>query len=90
MTVINNSIYLSFKRYEKFGKGNILLQRYENDQIEGTYRISLDDLSVEKISDRIFSGMFHFDQTTIWACDELKNIYQLDLDGNIEQVIEIR
>lgn len=71
--------YLSFKRYEKYD--HIFPKRYENDKMEGTYRISLIDYSVEKLSDEIYNGLYIFDDTGIYACDENCNIYKLDFDG---------
>lgn len=74
-----NNVYLSVKRYEEHGDFGML--RYENDTLEGTYRISLIDYSVEKLSDEIYNGLYIFDDTGIYACDENCNIYKLDFDG---------
>lgn len=83
VTVHGTDVYISFWRFVKFHNGDIdSLERDENDELEGTYRISLHDYSMEKISDQIFNGMFVFDDTGIYACDEY-NIYKLDFDGNI-------
>lgn len=78
--------YLSFKRYEKHGEIGML--SYENDTLEGTYRISLTDYSVEKISDDIYNGLFIFDDTGIYATNKDDEIYKLDFDGNIIEEIE--
>ena len=78
--------YLSFKRYEKHGEIGML--SYENDTLEGTYRISLTDYSVEKISDDIYNGLFIFDDNGIYACNIDTEIYKLDFDGNRIMKIE--
>lgn len=83
VTVYNNCVYLSLMRYEGYGSGYIGLKRYENDTIEGTYRINLDDFSAEKISSSIYNGLYIFDHTGIYACDENSDIYKLDFDGNV-------
>ena len=70
-------------RYEKGAKGWSAMVGFENDNVKGTYRINLDDYSMEKISDMIFDGMFIFDDAGIFACDENNKVYKLDFDGNV-------
>jgi len=74
-------VFLSFKRYEKSGEKGML--RFENDTTEGTYRIDLSDYSTEKISDQIYNGLFIFDDTGIYACNDDSEIFKLDFDGNV-------
>lgn len=82
-TVIDNYVYLSLLRYEKIDdetyKGNL---RYENDEIEGTYRINLLDHAIEKISDSIYNGLFYFGGQQLFCCDSQCNISIMDLQGN--------
>lgn len=85
VAVVKDNIYLSVKRYEKFG--NLGMRRYENDAAEGTYMISLLDLSVIKISDQIYNGLYYFGGEVLYACDEDCNIYLLDLQGNLLDAI---
>ena len=56
VTVYKNTVYLSFMRYEKGAKGWSAMVGFENDNVKGTYRINLDDYSMEKISDMIFAA----------------------------------
>lgn len=81
--------YLSFVRYTKYGPLGIGGKQDENDELNGTYRISLTDYSVEKISDESYNGLFIFDDTGIYACNEEGSIYKLDFDGQrITTVLE--
>ena len=81
----NNYLYYSFLRYEKYG--TIGYVRYKDDTQAGTYRISLDDFSIEKLSDRVYDSLYIFDESGIYAGDEKGRIYKLDFDGNIMDVI---
>lgn len=81
VNVHNGYAYLSFVRYTEMGPLNLGGKRDENDELNGTYRISLLDYSVEKISDEIYNGLFIFDDTGIYACNEDNNIYKLDFEG---------
>ena len=81
VAVVNGDLYLSVKRYEKFGSLGML--RFENDTAEGTYKISQTDCSPVKISDNIYNGLYFFGGESIYACDEFCNIYRLDLQGNV-------
>ena len=81
VTVYGTSAYLSFIRYEKHGEiGQV---RYKNDTLEGTYKIDLRTFSAEKISDKVYCGLYNFDDTCIYACDEDCHIYKLDSEANI-------
>ena len=89
-TVAGDYAFLSVKRYQGY-KYNILPQRYENDEIEGTYRINLATQTTEKVSDSIFSGLYYFGGEHIFATDEYCNITVLDLEGNVVQkVLELK
>lgn len=74
-------VYVSFNRYGSY-KDVIGYIPIKNDTFEGTYRISLIDYSIEKLSDEVYHGMYIFDDTGIYACKE-SNIYKLDFDGNL-------
>ncbi len=76
-----SDVYFSFKRYEEYG--SIGMRRYENDTLEGTYRLSLKDFTFEKINDRIFNGFYNFDDTGFYCTDDEYNIYKMDFDGNV-------
>lgn len=91
ITVHGSDAYLSVKRYQEWGPLQIGFVRTENDEAEGTYRISLQNGSVEKISGSIYDGLFIFDESGMYACDELCSIYKLDFDGNvIEELMVVR
>ena len=81
VNVYQDQAFLSFKRYEKHGEFGML--RFENDTLEGTYCIDLGSGQCEKISDKIYNGLYIFDDTGIYACDENSNIYKLDYDANV-------
>ena len=81
VAVYHDTVYLSFKRWDAYG--DIGMKRFENDTLEGTYKISLENYSATKISDAIYDGMYIFDDTGIFVCDENCNIYKLDFDGNV-------
>ena len=85
ITAVDDSIYLSFVRYEKYGDWGML--RYENDTLEGTYRISLKDYSVEKLNGDIYNGLYYFGGSYIFACDRNGNMYRLNLDGSVKDVL---
>ncbi len=77
--------YISILRYEEYGEKGKL--RYENDLLSGTYRISLIDGSTEKISDMYFNGLYNFDDTCFYCCDELGNIYKMEFDGTTVPIL---
>lgn len=81
LALAGNDLYLSLKRYA--GRDGLGAYRFENDAIEGTYRISSTDFSAEKISDIIYSGLYFFGGDYLLACDEYCNVYVLNMDGSI-------
>ena len=80
-----STVYLSVKRYVSLGE--IGMRRLENDTEEGTWRIDLKDGTKEKINDYIFCGMYNFDDTCIYCCDEDGNIYRMELDGEVSPIL---
>lgn len=87
VTVVGNNAYLSLLRYEKLGPLALGGVRYEDDQVEGTYRVNLDDFSVRKISNEIYNGLYYFGGDCLYACDQNCNIYRLGLDGNVLETL---
>ena len=81
VAIHGTDVYLSFMRYKEYG--DIGMKRYENDAWEGTYRISLADFSSKKISNKIYDGLYVFDDECIYACDEECSIVQMNFDGEI-------
>jgi hypothetical protein len=77
--------YISVLRYEKYGEKGML--RYENDSLEGTYRINLIDGSVEKINDMCFDAIYNFDDTCFYCCDSSGNIYKMEFDGTTSPIM---
>ena len=55
--------------------------------MEGTYRISLKDYSVEKLNDNIYDGLYYFGDAYIYACDRDGGIYRLNLDGSVKDIL---
>lgn len=81
VNVYQEYVYLSFLRYRDYDQ--LWFGRFENDSQEGTYRINLKNGSVEKISDKIYNGLYIFDDSGIFACDSNNNVYKLNFDGNV-------
>ena len=89
LTCVGNYAYLSLKRFEGFGDYGS--KRFENDQMEGTWRINIEDGSKEKISELIFDGMYVFDDRYIWACTDECSIYRLDTsNGSIDALMTVK
>ena len=89
MTIHDSLIFLSVKRYEQFGHSGYGYRRFENDEVEGTYVFDMTDLSVRKISDSIFSGLFNVDDTCLYACDEDGTIFWMSFDGTCERFFSL-
>ena len=86
VTVVDDYVFISVKRYEKYGAKGMI--RYVNDSFEGTYRIDLRDKTVIKISDSIYDGLYYFDDIGLFASNESCQVFRLDYDGNqIEKII---
>lgn len=88
VAVVGDDVYLSLKRYEGYGESGKLLRRYENDTLEGTWRISLTDFSAVKISDTIYNGLYCFGDVLL-ACDESCSVYRLHPDGSTQPLITV-
>lgn len=73
-------VYVSFSRYKSLEGCSI--SKFENDTMEGTYRINLSDRTAEKLSDTIYDGLYIFDDTGIYAC-KAGRIYKLDFNGDV-------
>lgn len=88
--IVGDQAFLSFKRFEKLDdEWKYFATRYENDTLEGTYRICLSDGSTDKLTDEIYRDLYCFDGTSIFACDDAGNIYVLDLEGRVQRKILI-
>ncbi|MBQ7247440.1 MAG: hypothetical protein IJS22_05065 [Lachnospiraceae bacterium] len=74
--------FISLRRYRYTPISLVRWQRYEDDDISGTYRISLEDFSVTKISEQVYEGMYIFDNEGVYACDEETNIWYFNNDGS--------
>ena len=81
MAVHDSLIYLSLKRFERIGRSGFGYSRFQNDEMEGTYIIDMTDLSVKKISNYIYSGLYNLDDTCLYGTDENGNIYQIGFNG---------
>lgn len=75
--------YLSLKRYEKWDKWYFGMLPYEDDSISGTYRVSLTDLTIEKVSDTYYKALFIFDDASIFACGQYGSVYQYSPEWNL-------
>ena len=84
LNLAGTDVYLSFMRFEKWG--NLGMLRYENDNLEGTWKISLTDFTYQKINDQIFDGLYNFDDTGFYCTDEKHNIYKMDFEGNVTPI----
>ena len=88
VNVYQNTVFLSFKRFEKHGEFGVL--EYENDTIQGTYRIDLNDGSATKISDRMYRGLYIWGEDVIYAVDFDDQIFQLDFEGNVIEELLVK
>lgn len=88
IAIVGDDVYLSLKRYEGWGESGKGLRRYENDTLEGTWRISLTDFSAVKISDTIYNGLYCFGDVLL-ACDESCSVYRLHPDGSAQPLITV-
>lgn len=84
MNIHGSDVYISVYSYTDFNHGFI---HQDGNEVDGTYRISLEDGSVEKINDLCFVGIFNFDDTCFYCTDRDCNIYRMDFDGNITEVL---
>ncbi len=84
MNVHGSDVYFSFIRFEKYGSIGML--PYENDTLAGTYRLSLDDFTCEKINDQYFDGLYILDDTGFYCTDGHFNVYKMDFDGNVTPI----
>ncbi|MBQ6569520.1 MAG: hypothetical protein IJL87_04620 [Clostridia bacterium] len=55
----------------------------------GTYKIDLSDFSSEKISDKIFNGMFNFDDKALYCCTDEGEVYRMSPDGELTLLFDI-
>lgn len=85
VNIHGTNAYICVKRYKKYGEIGML--RYENDTVEGTYRINLTDGTVEKINDMIFAGIYNFDDTRFYCCDSQGDVYVMEFDGSTSPVL---
>lgn len=92
VAVHKSTVFLSIFRFEKLDDAWAYFpEPFENDTISGTYRISLEDYSVQKISDAAYRGLFLFDHHSLFGCDKYGNIEQIDFDGNVlSRPVEIK
>ena len=88
VAIVGDDVYISLKRYEGWGESGKGLRRYENDTLEGTWRISLTDFSAVKISDTIYNGLYCFGDVLL-ACDESCSVYRLHPDGSTQPLITV-
>lgn len=80
-------IFVSFMRWEGWDESGLGIKHFEDDQLAGTYRIDIRDFSIEKISDKIYSGMYIFDDSGIYTCDRDGNISKISFSGDELQLI---
>lgn len=83
VAIYHDQAFISVFRYAKgssIGKGFV---GFEEDKLSGTYRIDLTDFSTEKISDTVFTGMYIFNDSEIYACDKYYRMYRLAFDGSV-------
>lgn len=82
VNIHDNLAFISFSRY-RYDELLDSTVPYENDSLSGTYQINLDDCTVRKISNSIYTGLYIFDDSGIFACDDNCHIYKLDFEGNL-------
>ena len=82
INIWDNYVFLSFSRYQ-YDEAIDSTVEIKHDDLAGTYRINLENFDVQKVSDKVYNGLYIFDDTGIYACDEVCNMYKLDFEGNI-------
>ena len=90
VNIYENYVFLSFKRYEKWGGFPEKMLEYKNDTVQGTYRIDLNDGSSTKISDEIYDALYIFGEGIIYATDSEGQIFKLDFDGNVTENLLVK
>ncbi len=79
INVYGEYVYLSVD----LSAGDVLGTVDPDDPMQGTFRISLQDYSIEEIARKPYCGLYIFDDTGIYVCDEKCNVTKLDFDGNV-------
>lgn len=88
VNVCDGYVYISVERYE--GYNDIFRKRFENDEIEGTYKIDPGTGDIQKITDKIFDGLYVFESNRIFCCDKYGNVFAINtIDNSIIQIIGI-
>jgi len=83
VNVCGNLAFFSLIRYTEWGPLGLAGVSEEGDPINGTYRIDLNECSVEKLNDDVYCGLFVYDDNGIYACDLEDRVYYLGLDGTV-------
>lgn len=81
LNIHKDTVYLSVLCYVEHG--SLTWKSDPEDVRNGTYCISLSDYRIEKISDEVYSGLFIFDDSGIYACKDTGDVYKLDFNGNV-------
>ena len=87
MNILEDNVYLSFARYEKYGDKVGALVSYQNDQLEGTYVIHLSDFSAKKLSSQFYGGIYVFDDGYVYACSKKGSVYQFNRQMKLVETI---
>ncbi len=90
ITLSENNLFISILRFQGWAPDMKSYARFENDQMEGTYRINLVSGETEKISDLIFNGLFNMDDTCLYGCTDDGFLYKMSYDGTVEAKIPFR
>ena len=77
---------ISVQRYEKLGQTTYGYQRYPNDEFVGTYLVDFLNVTIRKISDSTFCGLFCPDESSAYGCDENGDIYVIQFSGESEMI----
>lgn len=81
VNVRGDDVYLSLVRYVELGE--LGRKSDPKDEINGTYRISLINYSIEKLSSHVYTGLYIFNDSGIYASDRDGRVYLLDFDGQL-------
>lgn len=79
--VHNGYVYVSMERRAGWNAFREQSFRTKDETFFGTYRISLEDYSMERLSDEVYRGLYIFDDTGIYAVQDSR-VCKLDFDGN--------
>lgn len=82
LAIHDHTIFLSLRRYLEWGPGYLSYATPVDDEVEGLYAIDVPDMTIRKISDSFYTGLYNLDDQCLYGCDIKGNVYQIGFDGS--------